>query len=33
MIVRQAAINQSAQLPAQLLFNVLIHAPTIVFHL
>ena len=28
---RQAAINQSAQLPAQLLFNVLIHAPTIVF--
>ncbi|EMG47074.1 hypothetical protein G210_2649 [Candida maltosa Xu316] len=28
---REAAINQAAQLPAKLLFNLLIHAPTIVF--
>ncbi|RCK56101.1 Vacuolar protein sorting-associated protein 13 [Candida viswanathii] len=30
---REAAINQAAQIPAKLMFNVLIHAPTIVFPL
>lgn len=30
---REAAINQAAQIPAKLLFNVLVHAPTIVFPL